>query len=735
MKKFPFYKQLDQMDCGPTCLRMVARHYGKVFSGEYLREKCSITREGVSLGGIADAAETIGMDSLAVSMNLQALQEEVPLPCIAHWRQRHFVVVYAVTKNTVDIADPGFGLIRYTLQEFIDGWLGSKQSQEEKKGVLLLLEPTPEFYKDEDEPEQPRHGLRLLTPYFRPYTQLFFQLFLGLLIGSILQLLFPFLTQAMVDYGINYQNLNFVYLLLLGQLILFFSETTVNIIRSWILLHIGSRINISIISDFLIKLMKLPMAFFDTKMTGDILQRVQDHDRIEAFLSSSTLTVLFSIVNLMIFGLVLAYYNLTIFAIFLLGTVLYIAWAYLFMKKRAVLNYIRFDQASGNQSSMIQLINGMQEIKLNNSERRRRWEWEMIQVRLFKIAIKGLSLLQYQTTGATFINELKNILITFISAKAVIDGELTLGMMLSVQYIIGQLNAPINSFINFAQSWQDAKISMERLAEIHAKDDEEDKRDDKILVLPQSKTLTVTDNLCFRYGGSNSPLVLQDVSLELPGGKVTAIVGASGSGKTTLLKLLLKFYKPTQGAIRLGNINLENISTKVWRQQCGAVMQNGYIFADTIARNITESNSDGLIDKERLLQAVRIANLEEFIESLPLGYKTRVGSAGIALSGGQNQRLLIARAVYKNPAFLFFDEATSSLDARNERTIMENLQAFYQGRTVVVIAHRLSTVKNADQIIVLENGRIIEQGRHEDLTRRRGGYYTLVKNQLELGAA
>jgi ATP-binding cassette, subfamily B, bacterial len=733
MKPFPFYQQLDQMDCGPTCLRMIAKYYGKVCSREYLREKCNITREGVSLGGISDAAEAIGMGSMAVSVDYETLRDEVPLPCIAHWRQRHFIVVYAIKKDTVLVADPGFALIKYRRQDFLDGWLGSKQNKEEGKGLLLLLEPTPEFYESGEETERRPPGLRFLLAYFRPYQKLFFQLFLGLFIGTILQLIFPFMTQAMVDYGINYQNLNFVYLLLLGQLMLFFSQTAVQVIRSWILLHIGSRVNISIISDFLIKLMKLPIAFFDSKMTGDILQRVQDHNCIEVLLSSATLTVLFSSVNLIIFGMILAYYDLMIFTIFLIGTALYAVWVQLFMSKRAVLDYKRFDQASGNQSSMIQLINGMQEIKLNNSERRRRWEWEMIQVRLFKIAIQGLALLQYQTTGATFINELKNILITFVSAKAVIEGKLTLGMMLSVQYIIGQLNAPINNFISFAQSLQDAKISLERLAEIHAKDDEEDKRDSKITVLPQSRTLTVVDNLSFRYGGSNSPLVLQDLKLEIPGEKVTAIVGASGSGKTTLLKLLLKFYRPTQGSIRLGNVNLENISTKVWREQCGVVMQDGYIFADTIARNITESNAEGLIDKERLLRAIQIANLEAFIESLPLGYNTRIGSAGITLSGGQNQRILIARAVYKDPAFLFFDEATSALDARNERIIMENLQEFYRGRTVLIIAHRLSTVRNADQIIVLENGRVIEQGRHEELTASRGAYYTLVKNQLELG--
>jgi ATP-binding cassette subfamily B protein len=668
-----------------------------------------------------------------VQVSYETLSEEVPLPCIAHWRQRHFVVVYAVKGDTVYVADPGFGLIKYPRAEFLRGWQSGRQAQE-GKGLLLLVEPTPEFYEGETGEAARRGGIGFLLPYFRPYRPLFLQLSLGLLVGSLLQLIFPFLTQAVVDYGIDYQNLNFVYLLLFGQLTLFFSQATVDIVRGWLLLHVGSRINIAVISNFLIKLMRLPIAFFDSKTTGDLLQRVQDHNRIEALLSSSTLTVLFSGVNLVMFGLVLAYYDRRIFGVFLGGTTLYVLWVRLFMKRRAVLDYKRFDQAAGNQSSMIQLIQGMQEIKLNNSERRRRWEWEAIQVRLFRIAVKALALIQWQTSGATFINELKNILITFVAAQAVINGEMTLGMMLAVQYIIGQLNAPINNFIGFVQSLQDARISLERLAEIHARDDEEDRSEEKLTVLPTSRTLTIADNLSFRYGGARSPLVLDGINLEIPEGKVTAIVGASGSGKTTLLKLLLRFYKPTTGTIRLGNVNLENLSARVWRARCGAVMQNGYIFADTIARNITESDSDGLIDRARLLDAVRVANLEAFIESLPLGYNTRLGSAGVALSGGQSQRILIARAVYKDPSLLFFDEATSALDASNERIIMENLAAFCRGRTVVVIAHRLSTVRNADQIVVLDRGCLVEQGRHEELTRSRGAYFTLVKNQLELGA-
>ena len=731
------------MDCGPTCLRMIARHHGRTLSAQTLREKCAITREGVSLGGIADAAQAIGLNALAVQVDYQTLCNEVPVPCIAHWRQRHFVVVVAVREHEVDVADPAFGLITYPREEFIRGWLHGRQANDargDERGLLLLLEPAPDFLRQPGDDAPARHGMRFLWPYLRAHRALFGQLALGLFVGSALQLVFPFLTQALVDHGINHQNLNFVYVLLLGQLVLFFSQSTVDVLRGWLLLHIGSRTNVAILSNFLVKLMRLPLSFFDAKTTGDLLQRVQDHSRIENLLSSSALSVVFSVFNLVIFGGVLAYYDMRIFGLFALGTSLYVGWVLLFMKRRAVLDYKRFDQASGNQSSMIQLIQGMQEIKLNNSERRRRWEWEAIQVRLFRIAVKGLALQQWQATGATFINELKNILITFVAARAVIGGEMTLGMMLAVQYIIGQLNGPINGFLAFSQAMQDARISLERLAEIHEREDEEDLQAPKLSELPDrltpnSRTIEITEKLSFRYGGERSPLVLQDLELCIPHGKTTAIVGASGSGKTTLLKLLLRFYQPSSGSIRIGRMPLEAISTHAWRASCCAVMQNGYIFADTIARNITESCSDGAIDRNRLLHAARVANMEEFVDSLPLGFNTRVGSAGIALSGGQSQRLLIARAVYKDPDYLFFDEATSALDARNEREVMNQLGEFCQGRTVVVVAHRLSTVRHADQIIVLDRGRIVEQGRHDDLARAQGPYFHLVRNQLELGTA
>ncbi|KAA2218519.1 peptidase domain-containing ABC transporter [Maribacter flavus] len=729
-KPFPFFRQLDQMDCGPTCLRMVAKYYGRSFSIDYLRNKSNITKEGVSFGGISEAAEEIGLHTLAVSLDFENMRREVPFPCIAHWRQRHFVVVYKIKGNTVYVADPAHGLIKYSKKEFISGWIG-KKFDDSSEGYLLLMEPTPKFHKSELE-ESKNYGFKFLFWYFTPYKKYIYQLLLGLLTGSILQLIFPFLTQAVVDYGINYQNLNFIYIVLIAQLVLFLSQTTVDLVRGWILLHMTSRININLISDFLIKLMRLPISFFDSKNTGDIIQRINDHNRIQDFLSSTTLNTLFSAFNLVVFGIILAYYNLTIFTIFFFGSIIYIGWTLLFLRKREELDYKRFDQAADNQSSIYQLISGMQEIKLNGSERRRRWEWEAIQVKLFKVSIRSLALSQTQNTGGQFFNELKNILITFIAAKSVIDGSLTLGMMLSVQYIIGQLNLPINNFITFIQTGQDAKISLERLSEIHSKDDEELPDEYIIRELPSNKNIEIK-GLSFQYGGRNSPMVLKNIDLSIPEGKVTAIVGASGSGKTTLIKLLLKFYSPTMGKISVGKIDLQNISTKYWRKKCGSVMQDGFLFGDTIARNITESDSVGISKKSRLLNAVEIANIEDFIEKLPSGFNTKIGSSGINISGGQKQRILIARSVYKNPNYIFFDEATSALDANNEKTIMDKLEKFYKGKTVVVVAHRLSTVKNADQIIVLDNGKIIESGNHKELTNNKGMYYSLVKNQLELG--
>ncbi len=717
------------MDCGPTCLRMIAKYYGKAYSLQFLREKSFVTREGVSLLGISDAAEAIGMRSLSVRTTYQRLEDEMPLPCIAHWNQNHFVVVYKAKKEKVHVADPAHGHLTYTKKEFEKGWIKYKENGK-SEGVLLLLESTPQFFQIEDDGEHRNISFGYFFSYLAPYKKFLFQIFMGMLLGSILGLIFPFLTQSLVDFGIANQNIGFIYTILIAQLMLFLGSTSVNFIRSWILLHVTTRINISIISDFLIKLMKLPMVFFDSKMIGDILQRIDDHRRVENFMTSTSLTTLFSLINLFVYSIVLVIYNFTLFAIFITGSLLYAAWAVIFLKKRKELDYKQFSVNSSNQSNLIELITGMQEIKLNNCEKQKRWKWEHIQASLFRVRVKRLALSQYQQAGTFFLNELKNILITFIVAKSVIDGQMTLGMMMAVQYIIGQLNAPISQLIGLIQTAQDAKISLDRLAEIHNKDDEETPDNPRVTIYPKDRGLYI-ENLDFQYEGPHSPFVLKNLNLTIPPNKVTAIVGVSGSGKTTLLKMLLKFYEPVAGRIKIGDIDLAHFSNRLWREKCGIVMQNGFVFSDTIANNIA-LNSES-VDREKLFRSVSIANIRDFIESLPLGYNTKIGMNGHGLSQGQIQRILIARAIYKNPEYIFFDEATSALDANNEREVIEKLDHFFEGRTAVIVAHRLSTVKNADQIVVLDKGQIVEQGTHVELTQLRGAYYNLVKNQLELG--
>ncbi len=728
MAKFPFFNQHDAMDCGPSCLRMVASHFGRNFSLQTLREKCHITREGVSLAGISDAAESIGFRTLGVSLSLEQLVSEAPLPLIIHWNQNHFIVVYKITKTKIFTADPAYGLISYSKSEFMSNWLSNKDKGE-NRGLALLLEPGPDFYNQSGEKIN-KSSFRFLFSYLKSYRSFMLQLFLGVFIGSILLLILPFLTQSIVDYGINNQDIGFIYLILIAQLIVVISRQSVDFIRGWILLHLSTRINISLISDFLVKLMKLPIGFFDTRLVGDILQRINDHRRIENFLTTSSLSILFSLFNLVIFSIVLGIYSLKIFMVFILGSLLYFLWINLFMKKRRELDFKRFMKMSSNQGKIIQMISGIEEIKLNNAERDKRWEWENVQSALFKINIRGLSLNQYQLAGGVLINEVKNIIITFLAASAVVHGEMTLGMMLAVSYILGQLNGPIEQMIDFLRSTQDAKISLERLGEIHEKENEENDLE-KILIDPVGKKIIVK-NLSFRYEGPHSPFVLKNLDLEIPENKVTAIVGTSGSGKTTLIKLLLGYYPPTEGEIQIGDQKLRNLSHSRWRQRCGIVLQNGFLFSDSIARNI--ALGENFIDLKKLAYSAQLANISEFIESLPLGYNTKIGQEGQSLSGGEKQRVLIARAIYKTPDFLFLDEGTSSLDANNERVIMHNLTEFYKSRTVIVVAHRLSTVKDADQIVVLDKGMIVEKGTHEELSRLKGHYYNLVKNQLELGA-
>ena len=759
-RSYKYYRQLDYMDCGPTCLKMVAAHYGREYSMDFLRANAYITRQGVSMLGISEAAEKIGFKTLMVKLTYEQVVSEAPLPCILHWNQEHFVVLYEATgsfweflpfvnsKPQFRVADPGHALIWVDRETFRRCWI----STHDQKGVALLLEPTPHFYGQQEQETEPTQGFRFLLKYLTPYRRYLVQIVLGMLFGSLLAMLFPFLTQGLVDYGINRHNLSFVHLILLSQLLLFVGSTVVDIIRNWILLHINTRISVTIISHFLTKLMRLPINFFDTKNIGDISQRINDHHRIESFLTGSTLNTLFSLVNLLIFSAVFALYDIDLLVVFLVGSLLSVGWVLLFLKHRKELDYKRFQRLRDNQNSLYELITGMQEIKLNNCERSKRWEWERIQARLFKINIRGLVLEQYQEIGATSFTQLKNIFISYMAAAAVIGNEMTLGMMLSISYIVGQMNGPLNQIIQFLHSVQDAKISLERLSEIHNRPDEE--IDEEVMMgklsvrrphdtgptpvsdyakPAEAEAGILLNNISFRYGGPHSALVLRNINLHIPRGKVTAIVGGSGSGKTTLLKLLLKFYPPTEGEILVDGNDLNDMSAKMWRSNCGSVMQDGYIFSDSIARNIAIDGER--IDEVKLVEAATVATIHEFVKRLPLGFMTKIGNTGSGLSGGQRQRIFVARAVYKDPKYLFFDEATSALDANNEKVIMANLERFFESRTVLVIAHRLSTVRKADQIVVLDNGAIREQGTHQELVIKKGFYYELVKDQLELAEA
>ena len=724
--------QSDSMMCGITCLQMVCKHFGREVSLRTLSKLCVATSEGVSMLGVNEAANKLGLRTMCARTDFDTLSKAT-LPCVLHWNQNHFVVLYKVRKGRIFyVADPGKGLVKYNLEEFGKHWV-STASQGEEKGIAMFLEPTLEFYShkvdNEEEDGSPR-SFQFLFGYIKQYRKYFGQIVLGLLVGSLLQLILPFLTQSIVDVGIKNQNIGFIWLILLGQLMLTISRTAIDFIRRWLLLHISLRINISLVSDFFIKLLKLPMSFFDTKLMGDLMQRMGDHSRVNSFLTQQTLSIVFSLFTFVVFSIVLLSYNWLIFAIFMLGSLLYGGWLALFLRRRKVLDYELFEQQAINNNKTYEFITSMQEIKLQDCEQRRRWEWEDVQADLFGVQMKSLKFQQTQEAGSIFINELKNIVITVVAATAVIHGQLTLGMMLAVQYIIGQLNSPVEQLMSFFYSVQDVKISLERINEIHRMDDENGKQGLETAVKEENEGIDL-ENVNFKYDPHTLKTIIDDVSLTIPKGKVTAIVGASGSGKTTLIKLMLGYYPVLGGQITIGGTGVNTLNKKWWRRQCGVVMQDGVIFSESIARNIAVD--DGEIDKNRLQKAAEIACINDYVMGLPLKYNTKIGRDGVGLSQGQKQRILIARAVYKNPDYIFLDEATNSLDANNERMIVEHLDEFYKGKTVVIVAHRLSTVKNAEQIVVLDKGKVVEIGNHEALTAKRGAYYNLVKNQLELG--
>lgn len=729
MYRFPFIRQHDAMQCGVACLAMICRYYGREYSFEFLSHICDTNKNGVSLLGISKAAQKLGFSTIAGYTTIQKLNT-AQLPCILHWNQNHFIVLYKIKGNRkYYIADPSKGTMVYTLEEFEQCWVNTKEC-DKNVGIALFIEPNWNLETPSENIYHKKRTNELLFSYLNQYKKYFILIFAGLFLGCVLQLILPFLTQAIVDIGISKKDINFVWLVLLGELMIITGRTAMDFIRRWLLLHISMRINMTLVSDFFIKLLKLPMSFFDAKLLGDLLQRMNDHNRVQSFLTSQTLNIMFAILNFIVFGIVLFFYDELIFTVFLAGSIIYGLWITRFLHRRKIIDYELFEKQAANQNKTFQFITSMQEIKLQDCERRRRWEWEDIQADLFVVQMKSLKLQQTQEAGSIFINEIKNIIITVLAATAVINEQMTLGMMLAIQYIIGQLNSPIEQFMNFVYSMQDVKISLDRINEIHLSEDEENIKRQVSSFKDNIKTIII-DNITFKYDMYAPNNVIDNVSFNIPNGKVTAIVGASGSGKTTLIKLILGYYPVTFGNIFIAGENINDYNLKWWRRQCGVVMQDGVIFSESIARNIAVD--DGEIDVERLEQAAWIANIHDYIMELPLKYNTQIGKDGIGLSQGQKQRILIARAVYKNPKFIFLDEATNALDAKNEKAIVENLNDFYKGRTVVVVAHRLSTVKNADQIIVLDNGKVVETGNHTFLIEKQGAYFNLVKNQLELG--
>ena len=721
-KRFPTEYQMDSQDCGPASLKMVAKYYGRYFSLQYLRDKCGLTKEGVSLLNLSTGAEGIGLHTLAIKCTIDDVVNKVPFPAIIFWNENHFIVAYHADKKHVWVSDPMKGHVKYTHEKFRKGWYLKGGSD----GVLLAVEPTADFKTSKVERAQERNSMMSMLRYFLPYKRNFTLIFIVMLIVTLLQGILPFISKAVIDVGINTSDVNFINMVLVGNICILVSVMIFNVVRDWVLMHITARVNIALISDYLIKLMKLPVTFFENKLLGDILQRAQDHERIRSFIMNNSLALIFSTFTFVLFSVILLVYNSIIFYIFLAGSILYVMWVLLFLKIRKKLDWQYFELISRNQSYWVETVSAIQDIKIYNYERARRWKWEEIQAGLYHVNKRVLTVTNMQNLGAQFIDSMKNMAIVFFCATAVINGNITFGVMISTQFILGMLNGPLVQFINFVVSAQYAKISFLRMNEIRQLDDEEELLSvGSTTILPEDKDITL-ENVMFQYT-QNAPLVLKNIYLKIPENKVTAIVGGSGSGKSTLLKLLVRLYKPSYGEIKMGGMNVMAINLRQWRNMCGVVMQDGKLFSDTIINNIVLD--DEHIDRERLVNCCQTAQIKEEIDAMPKGFDTMIGENGRGLSGGQKQRLLIARALYRNPRFLFLDEATTSLDTINEKKIVDALSSAFENRTVVVIAHRLSTIRNADQIIVMDKGQVVEVGNHEYLMKHKKIYYRLVESQ------
>lgn len=722
MKRIKSFNQLDAMDCGPASLKIIAYYHGKTFSMKYLRDLCNITKEGVSMLDISKAAEKIGLRPLALKISFEDLAKKIPLPCIIHWNYSHFIVVYKITKKRVYVTDPQIGKTSYCIEEFCKSW---KRKQE--TGYILALEPGLNFYKTEN--VKSKLNVKEYFNYLIPHRNFLLQVFFGMIIGVVLSLIFPFITQAIVDIGIGTKDYSFISILLFASVVLTVSSAISQFVQSRIMLFVSDRVNITMVSDFISKLLKLPVPFFERKMTSDILIRISDHGRIQGFVFHTLLSISVSILSFIVYSVILAYYSIPLLLIFVLGSILYTLWILLFLKTRKKLDYEYFEASVINQNEILQMIDGIYDIKANSLQHQKQWDWERSRIKIFGLNFKMLNIGQLQSVGVMCIDQLKSILIVFFTADAVIQGNMTLGMMLSVQYIIGQMNGPVGNLIGFIQSYQDAKISLERVSEITQEEKEEVLNVGMPMPMPEQASINI-ENLCFAYH-PNLGKVLDDVNINIPVGKTTAIVGASGSGKSTLMKILLRFYDDYEGKITIGSYtDLQSINLDLWRSGCGSIFQDGKIFSDTILNNITLYDLN--VDMQRLNKAVNFANLKDFIESLPLKLYTVLGQGGNGISAGQAQRVLIARAIYKRPKILLMDEATNSLDAKNEREITLNILNEFKGTTMVVIAHRLSTIKSADQIIVLDKGKVAEKGTHNELMSNKGYYFELIGNQLEL---